>query len=642
MKDPLVSLFHSSNTLLATVFADPHFVINVLVMLVLLLFSALIAAAEVGFFSLSPAHLEKIKSNLTPVNTKINELLRAPKKLLATIVVSHNLVNIGIIITSESVVDELFHFTFNPTLAFLIRVVMITFLLLLIGEVIPKIYSTQHAIRVATKLAYPLAFMQKLLSPISAPLLFLTSLIDSRIKHRAHDISVDDLSHAIELTPNEHTPEEEHKILKGIVKFGNTDVKQIMKPRMDVIAFDIETSFEELVTSIIESGFSRVPVYEDSFDNIKGILYIKDLLPYLEKDAHFKWTDLLRKPFFVPENKKIDDLLKEFQQKKTHLAIVVDEYGGTSGIVTFEDIIEEIVGDISDEFDDEELTYSKLDDNTFVFEGKIPLNDMCRVMDVDTHTFEDKKGEADSLGGYILEQLGTMPRKNQKIESENFIFEIESVDRRKIKRVKVLVKNREDNASDKTNTIFSAASILLLFLPLFFVSCSSDFVPKPRGYFRIDFPEKKYVPYKSECDFTFETPVYSNVLPYKGAQNEKCWLNISYPKYSGTLHLSYFPLQNDLAKHTEDSRNLAYKHSVKAEAIEEYTVSDSAKSVYGVIYEINGNTASSLQFYLTDNISHFVRGALYFNAQPNSDSIAPVEKFIKADVDRMIRSFNWK
>ena len=642
MKDHFVSLFHPSNTLLATVFADPHFIINVLVMLVLLVFSALIAAAEVGFFSLSPAHLEKIKSNLTPVNAKIGELLRAPKKLLATIVVSHNLVNIGIIIASESVVDELFHFTFNPALGFLIRVVIITFLLLLIGEVIPKIYSTQHAIRVATKLAYPLAFMQKLLSPISAPLLFLTSLIDSRIKHRTHDISVDDLSHAIELTTNEHTPEEEHKILKGIVKFGNTDVKQIMKPRMDVIAFDIETSFEELVISIIESGFSRVPVYEDSFDNIKGVLYIKDLLPYLESDAHFKWTDLLRKPFFVPENKKIDDLLKEFQQKKTHLAVVVDEYGGTSGIVTFEDIIEEIIGDISDEFDDEELTYSKLDDNTFVFEGKIPLNDMCRVMDVDTHTFEDKKGAADSLGGYILEQLGTMPRKNQKTEIENFIFEIESVDRRKIKRVKVLVKSRDGNSSDKTSTIFSTTTVLLLLLPLFFVSCSSNFVPKPRGYFRIDFPEKKYISYVSECPFSFETPVYSEVIPYKGSQNEKCWLNIDYPKYSGTLHLSHFPLKNDLEKHTEDSRNLAYKHSVKAEAIEEYAVSDFTKSVYGVIYEINGNTASSLQFYLTDSVYNFIRGALYFNAQPNSDSIAPVEKFIKADVDRMIRTFNWK
>ncbi len=634
-------LFINSSVLL-----EPSVLAGLLGMMVLLFLSALIAAAEVGFFSLIPSQIAILKNTYTPASQRAMQLLEKPKKLLATIVVAHNLVNVGVIVISETIFHKLFDFSSNPTLGFVIQVVIVTFLILLIGEVIPKIYSTQNALKTATRLVYPVVAMQKLLWPLSSILIYLTSLIDSRIKQQGHNISVDDLSHALELTSNEHTPEQEQKILKGIVEFGNTEVRQIMKARMDVVAFDVELTFEELIAKIVESGFSRVPIYKDSLDNILGILYIKDLLAHLAAE-HFDWKSLIRPALFVPENKKIDDLMKEFQTKKNHLAVVVDEYGGTCGIVTLEDIIEEVVGDIKDEFDEDELTYSKLDDYNYVFEGKILLNDLYRVLDIDADEFEGVKGESDTLAGFILELSGKIPQKFEKISHRDFIFEIESVDKRRIKRVKVTLPKRQKNEGEGDGPkLFSAKLTSLIFIfcssALLFSSCESEFTPKPKGYLRIDFPEKVYTTYSSSCPFQFSLPAYCNALPYAGKQEEKCWFNLDFPQYKAKIHVSYFDLHDDLNKHLEDSRSLAYKHAVKADGIEETPFLNPVKKVYGLVYSISGNAASALQFYITDSTSHFMRGALYFNAAPNSDSTAPVLKFIQADVTKMIESFEWK
>ena len=320
---------------------------------------------------------------------------------------------------------------------FIIQIVIITFLLLLFGEVLPKVYANNKAVSFAKFMSLPLSFLEKTFKPISTILIYSTRIIDRKIKNNRHNLSVDDLSNALELTSDENENKDEKKILEEIVKFGNTDVKQIMRSRIDITALDYKSTFAEVIKTIEKTGFSRIPIYQDNFDFIKGILYIKDLLPHLNKGDNFKWNKLIRKVFFVPENKKIDDLLKEFQEKKIHLAVVVDEYGGTSGIVTLEDIIEEIVGDINDEFDDDDIIYSKLDNKNYVFEGKTTLKDFYRIINIRGENFEQKKGEADSIAGFIIENTGNFPEKGQKINFENYMFSIESVNNRRITRIKV-------------------------------------------------------------------------------------------------------------------------------------------------------------------------------------------------------------
>jgi gliding motility-associated protein GldE len=387
--------------------------------------------------------MEELKTSGTKTDKKILSFIDAPKRLLATLVISANFLSIAIVILNSTFVfDEngLFDFSQNLLLGFIIQVVLITFLILLVGEVTPKIYATQNSLRVTRALVYFVQFLQSLFSPISLFLIYSTSLLDKLIKPKSHNISIGELSQALDLTNDEGIPEEDHKILQGIVKFGNTDVKQIMKPRVDVSAFEYETGFKKLLEGITSCGFSRLPIYKDTLDNIVGVLYTKDLLQYLNNADDFKWQAIIRPPFYVPENKKIDDLLREFQQKKIHLAVVVDEYGGTSGIVTFEDVIEEIVGEINDEFDDEELTYSKLDENNYVFEGKAHLNDVYRITEINGEEFEDAKGEADTLAGLLIEIEGRIPAKNEKIKFKNLLFTIESADNRKVKRVKITIE----------------------------------------------------------------------------------------------------------------------------------------------------------------------------------------------------------
>ncbi|MCW3105335.1 MAG: gliding motility-associated protein GldE [Bacteroidetes bacterium] len=419
--------------------------VSILSMLVLLVFVSLVSAAESAFFSLSPVDMEELKESDAKRDDKILLLINTPKRLLATLLISINFINIAIVILSTYVFDELFDFTTNPLLGFIIQVVAVTFLILLIGEVIPKIYATQNPLKTSRTLLLFVQTLQKIFYPISSVLVMSTSLMDKIVKPKSHNISVDELSQALELTSDEDIPEEDHKILQGIVKFGNTDVKQIMKSRMDVTAFEHDLGFKKLLENITHYGFSRVPIYKETIDHIAGVLYTKDLLPYLDEGNDFNWQGIIRPPFFVPENKKIDDLLREFQYKKIHLAVVVDEYGGTSGIVTLEDVIEEIVGEINDEFDDDDLVYSKLDDNNYVFEGKAHLNDVYRILEIDGEVFEDAKGEADTLGGLILELEERIPKKGERIKFENLTFTIEAADNRKIKRVKVTIVRIEED-----------------------------------------------------------------------------------------------------------------------------------------------------------------------------------------------------
>ena len=398
----------------------------------------MVAAAEVALFSLSKKNLADLSIQNPSKYSVVSQLLSKPKKLLATILVANNFLHISIVILFSFSLDEVFSTIASPILKFAVEVVLVTFLILLFGEVLPKIYASRNNIKFASFIAYPLVVLDKLLSPISLPMRSFTLFIQEKLGKQKTNFSVDQLSQALELTSTEDTTQEEQKLLEGIVSFGNTDTKQVMSPRIDLFALDIEETFAEIFPKIVEKGYSRIPVYEDNIDHIVGVLFIKDLIPHINK-KEFDWKTLLREPFFVPENKKLDDLLKDFQSMKSHLAIVVDEYGGTSGIVSLEDVIEEIVGDISDEFDDENINYSQIDDKNFLFEGKINLKDFYRIIDVDENLFETRKGEAETLAGFILEILGNFPKKGQKIQFENCLFTIEVVDKKRVKQIKVTI-----------------------------------------------------------------------------------------------------------------------------------------------------------------------------------------------------------
>jgi gliding motility-associated protein GldE len=436
-------------SLLLLAFLDVTHITSILVLLLLLLGSALISGAEVAFFSLTGSDFEASED---AVRTKkldmVQRLLGRPKKLLATILVANNAINIAIVLLFESLSSvwfqnmdyELNLYFFRVDSLFLLKIVVATFLILLFGEILPKIYASRNKVQFATFMAYPVRALDWFFSPISLPMRATTIYMQERFGKQRSNISVDQLSQALELTSEEDTTTEEQKILKGIVTFGNTDTKQVMRPRMDIFALNEDATYREIMPAIISNGYSRIPVYKDSIDNITGILYVKDLMPYLER-KNLDWQELKRKPYFVPENKKLDDLLNEFKDMKMHLAIVVDEYGGTSGLISLEDIIEEIVGEISDEFDDEDLVFSKLDDDTFVFEGKTPLKDFYKVLKLeDVQPFEMAKGEAETLAGFLLEISKGFPKKNEVIPFQSYSFTIEAFDNKRIKQVKVAIK----------------------------------------------------------------------------------------------------------------------------------------------------------------------------------------------------------
>lgn len=430
--DPEPSLFF-------TYAIDSDLAFAILGIAILLLCSALVSGAGVALFSLSQKDLDEIISINNSKGKLISKLLEKPKKLLATLMVANNFINITIILFFSFIGTNIFTTIEIPLLKFVVEIVVITFLILLFGEVLPKVYASRNSINFAKIVVYPIAFLNKVLSPISLPMRAITIYLHNKFGKQKTNFSVDQLSQALELTASDETSTEEQKILEGIVSFGNTDTRQVMSPRIDIFALEISESFTAICPKIIEKGYSRIPVYRDNIDQIEGVLYVKDLLPHINTNE-FDWTSLLRVPFFVPENKKLDNLLKDFQNMKSHLAIVVDEYGGTSGLVSLEDVIEEIVGDISDEFDDENINFSQIDDKNFLFEGKINLKDFYRIIQVDEQLFEDKKGEAETLAGFILEILGNFPKKNQKILWGNCQFTIETVDQKRIKQIKVTIE----------------------------------------------------------------------------------------------------------------------------------------------------------------------------------------------------------
>ena len=409
--------------------------VRIIIIVILLFCSALFSAAQVAFFSLSPADANRIKESSGRWQLIIIELLDNPKKLLATLLISDNMLNVAIIILTSLI--HIFDYNSHRVLGFMVQVVFTTFIIVLFAEVIPKVYSTKHNLQVLRIMGVPIYIINNIFSPISYVLVSSTNIIEKRLKKKSYNVNIDELTHAIEITSDVNTNEDEKKILKGIVKFGNIDVKQIMKSRMDTVAFEIETPFTSLLKGILDSGYSRIPIYKEDFDTVEGIIYIKDLLAHLDKEDTFKWQGLIRSPYFIPESKKINDLLEEFQQKKMHLAIVVDEYGGSSGIVTLEDVLEEIVGEINDEFDDDELQYSKLDSRNFIFEGKTLINDICRVLNIERKFFDKVEGDSDTLAGLILELKGDMPERGEVVEHEGIKFTVEAVDKRRIERVKI-------------------------------------------------------------------------------------------------------------------------------------------------------------------------------------------------------------
>ncbi|WP_019669136.1 gliding motility-associated protein GldE [Eudoraea adriatica] len=421
---------------------DGTFVLKIIILLVLLISSALISGAEVAFFGLSPTDLNEIEEKKTVRGKIVIKLLIRPKKLLATILIANNAINIGIVLLFNSIGDILFseinYLLFGLiSVRFLLEVLVATFLILMFGEILPKIYANRNRLQFSIFMAYPLKMLDFLFTPLSSPMRSATIFIYNKLGKQKSSLSVDHLSQALELTSEGDTTKEEQKILKGIVSFGNTDTKQVMRPRLDIFALSEDMKFTEVLEEIKNHGYSRIPVFSENMDNVLGVLYVKDLLPYIDR-KNFNWLTLIREPYFVPENKKLDDLLLEFQDKKNHLAVVVDEYGGTSGIVTLEDVIEEIVGDISDEFDDEDLIYSKLDDFTYIFEGKTTLKDFYRVTKIkNEEDFESQKGESETIAGFVLEIAGSFPKRGEIVSYMDYQFLVESLDKKRLKQIKV-------------------------------------------------------------------------------------------------------------------------------------------------------------------------------------------------------------
>ncbi|MDB9712242.1 gliding motility-associated protein GldE [Flavobacteriaceae bacterium] len=408
-----------------------------LTLVILLIFSGLISGSEVALFSLSKTQLQN-QENSSYIQI-IQKLLANPDKLLATILVANNFINIAIVILFTQIGDILFETIRSTLLQFTMEVVAATFLILFFGEILPKIYASRNNLVFSKLVSYPLLLLGFILSPVSSPMQKLSNFIKDKLNFKKTNINLNQISSALDLTNPEDTTKQEHKILTGILSFGNTETKEVMRPRLDIHAFNNMLNYDEVLKNIIENNFSRIPVYKDDLDNIIGILYVKDLLPFLDK-KEFNWLSILRKPLFIPENKKLDDLMQEFQEKKIHLAIVVDEFGGTSGVISLEDVIEEIVGDISDEFDDDSLLFSKLDNNNYIFEGKTSMKDFYKILDIDSSPFDILNGDSETIAGFILEISQSFPKINSKVVFENYTFTIESVDKKRIKQVKVTTK----------------------------------------------------------------------------------------------------------------------------------------------------------------------------------------------------------
>lgn len=444
MEDPGPDLYQSMLLLMVNMGVGNlnfELITSIIIIIFLLIISGAVSASEIAFFSLTQFQLDTLKRSDNQRNKIVSLLLENPKRLLATILVTNIIVNVAVVILASLIMYALFGISTYTVGGLVLEIIILSGIILFFGEILPKIYATGHNMRVACLMSRPLLFIQQLLYPLASLLVNSTNIVDKRIAHKGHNITMDELSEALELTDSQTDAPEGRKILKGIIKFGDIAVREIMRPRVDVTAAEDTSNFAELLAIIEESGYSRIPIYNDNLDNVTGILYIKDLLPHIHKPADFDWKTMQRTAFFVPENKRINDLLQEFQAKKIHMAIVVDEYGGTSGIVTLEDILEEIVGEINDEFDNEfdEVTYSKVDEHTYIFEGKTLLNDFCKVIGMDDRIFQEIKGESDTLAGLVLEMAGRIPENTEQFTYGNFIFKPEVVDKRSIKSIRVII-----------------------------------------------------------------------------------------------------------------------------------------------------------------------------------------------------------
>ena len=449
MDDPYPSLI-----LLAEIveISAGYILFNSLIFILLLTASGLISGSEVAFFSLNSDDLASFDEKADARATKVILLVESPKKLLSTILILNNLINIGIVTLTTFIAWKFFGTDATGILVILVQTIGVTFAIVFFGEIVPKVYATKAKIEFSLMMAPFIYFFSIFMMPLSAFLMTISNVVEKRIVKKGYSLSVDELNQALEIT-TEDTSEEEKDILKGIVNFGTLSVKQVMQSRMDITAIEIDTDFHELMDKINKSGYSRIPVYRETIDNVEGILYIKDLLPHIDQDENFEWHALIRKGFFVPENKKVDTLLKDFQKKRVHMAIVVDEYGGTSGLVTLEDLIEEIIGEINDEFDDiEDYYFKEIDPSTFIFEGKISLNDFCKKLELDQQMFDEVKGESESLGGLLLEINSSFPKNGTKINFDQFEFTILAVDTKRIKKVKVRILGQEkENGGDNVD-----------------------------------------------------------------------------------------------------------------------------------------------------------------------------------------------
>ncbi len=425
-------------------------VIAAVLAVVLLVFSGFASGSEIAFFSLSPTDLNDMDADRNRADRNIELLRKDSERTLATILIANNFVNVTIIMLCNYVFVNLVDFGNAHWLQFLCITVILTFLLLLFGEIMPKIYARQNPLKFCRRVVGGILIMRRLFWPLESVLLRSGILAKKVVQHDNRVLSVDDLEQALELTDKDDIKEEQ-SMLKGIIRFGDETAKEVMTSRQDVVDLDIKSSFADVIHCVVENNYSRIPVYQDNSDNIRGVLYIKDLLPHLGKPATFRWQSLIRPPYFVPETKKIDDLLREFQDNKVHIAIVVDEFGGTSGIVTLEDILEEIVGEINDEYDEEEKTFTRLNKNTYVFEGKTLLSDFCRILEIDDDEFDEVGGDADTLAGLLLEIKGDFPKIHEKLEYKHYFFEILQLEERRISRVKVVLKESDQNVKDKEN-----------------------------------------------------------------------------------------------------------------------------------------------------------------------------------------------
>ncbi len=433
----------SASLLMPFLTVDIALIVQFAIFCLLLLCSAIISGSEVALFSLSPTEIDELKEDHNSANNLIAKMVENPKKLLATVLIANNLVNISIVLISPELTNFAFGGIKNPILRDVMDIGLVTFVLLLCGEILPKIYANRNNLAFAKRIVYFIYALDTFFSPISLPMKSFTVWIQKRLGKTKSNISVGQLSQALELASEEDTTNEEKKLLESIVSFGNTETCEVMVPRVDIFALSEDTPFSEVLSEIVKIGYSRIPVYRENLDNITGVIYIKDLLPYIE-NTDFEWTKVMRKAFFVPENKKLDDLLSEFQEKKIHLAVVVDEYGGTCGIITLEDIMEEIVGSINDEFDDDDVTYSKINDHTYIFEGKTVLKDFYRIVKMDDENillFDEKRGEAETLAGFLLEISGNFPQKGKPIVFHNYSFTVEAFDKHRIKEIKVKINS---------------------------------------------------------------------------------------------------------------------------------------------------------------------------------------------------------